>query len=137
MPSRREGWRGTRSWEGTQPGQLTQSGQRDIPYQMTPCPVYKLGGAGWERRMAAQGLAEHQSAGGEQLHYGSLVFSWVLFHSFCYLPFRYKLLLLLLLSSSFYFIVFLFQLVNCSYLNPRVSLVFDSPPHPTGGGREE
>ena len=38
-----EGWRGTGNWEGTQPGQLTQTSQRDIPYHMMSCWVYKLG----------------------------------------------------------------------------------------------
>lgn len=34
-------------------------------------------------------------------------------------------------------IIFFFQVLDCSYLNPRVLPVFNSPPHPTeaGGGR--
>ena len=46
MPSQQEGRRGTRSREGTQPGQLTQTGQRNTPYHVMSCPVYKLGGVG-------------------------------------------------------------------------------------------
>ena len=46
VPSQQEGWRGTRSWEGTQPGQLTPTAQRNVPYHVTSCPVYKLRGAG-------------------------------------------------------------------------------------------
>lgn len=30
------------SWEEAQPGLLTQAGQRDIPYNMTSCSIYKL-----------------------------------------------------------------------------------------------
>ena len=86
MPSQQEGWMDTRSWEGTQPGQLTQIGQRDIPYHVMSCPVYKLGGVGQEGWITAQGLAEHWSAGGEQLHCAPLVL---------YIPILLLLLLLL------------------------------------------
>lgn len=32
-----------RSWEETQPGQMIPSDQRDIPYHVTSCSVYKVG----------------------------------------------------------------------------------------------
>ena len=62
-----------RSWEGAQPGQLTQTGQRDIPYHVTSCSVYKLGGVSWEMVTAARELAGHWSVGGEQLRCASLI----------------------------------------------------------------
>ena len=38
------------------------------------CPVYKVGGIGWEGWITAQGLAGHRSVSGEQLHCASLGF---------------------------------------------------------------
>ena len=97
------------------------------------CPVYELGRIAEEGRIAAQGLAEHRSAGGEQLHCASLVFSWVIFHSLF-------VVFLFITTTTTIVIIFYFlsQLLNCSYLNPQVSLVCDSPPHPPPrGGRGE
>jgi len=61
-----------RSWEGTGPGQLTQIGQRDIPYRMTSCEKLCNGGELARGAAAAQGMAEHRLAGGEQLFCASL-----------------------------------------------------------------
>ena len=98
LPSQQESWRGTRSREGTQPGQLTRTGQRAIPYHVTSCLVYKLGGVGLGG-IATWELTGRQSAGGEQLHYASFVRSK---------PFIITVVILLVLSLSLLVSSFLF-----------------------------
>ena len=112
-PCQRDGWECTRSWEGTQTGQVTQTDQRDIPYHMMSCSVYKeLGGRGggaaafgvmvfvfpsnhyvWQSP-AFLGMAEHLPAHGK----------WGM-NSFALLSLCVQLLLYLL---------------NCLYVNQRV-----------------
>jgi len=68
--------------------------------------------------LATHRLAEHQSAGGEQLHFVSSVF-YIL------------LLLLLLLLCHYYYFPFLFwpvKSLNCLYLNPSVLTFFQISP---------
>ena len=89
----------TRSWEGAEPGELTQPGQRAIPYLMTACSVYELGGVGRGAAIAAQGLAGHQSVGGEQLHCALLILYILL-----------SLLLLILLVLLLFLLLLLFSL---------------------------
>lgn len=73
MPCQQRGWGDTKSWEGTQPGQVTQTNPRNILYHMTSWSAIKLGGEAWGQGTAiAQGLAEHQLDGGEQLRCTSL-----------------------------------------------------------------
>ena len=121
VPSQQEGWRGTRSWEGTQPGQLTQTGQRHIPYHMTSCPVYKLGGVGWEGQITAQELIGHRSASGKQLHCASLVLC--------------SLILLALLLSLFFLP---FCPIKLSLAQPTSFTFFQfSPPSHWAGGVSE
>ena len=124
MPSQWEGWRGTRSWHRTQPGQLTQTGQRGIPDHVMSCPVYKLG---------AVGLRGDHCSGTNW----ALVSEWwaiasyitCIFQSFYY----YYCHFIIVIIMSFFFSV----LLNCSYLNPWVLLVFFPilSPIPLGGGQ--
>ena len=122
MPSQQEGWRGTRRWEGTQPGQLTQTGQRNIPYHVMSCPVYKLRGVG---------LVGDCCSGTNR---ASVSEWWAI--ALCITCFVY--------SNSFFIIFiiisifFLSVLLNCLYLNPQVLLFFQfSPPSHWGGGSEQ
>ena len=127
-PHQRVGSGSTRSWERTQLGQLTPTDQRDIPYHMTSCSVYKLQGAGRGAVIAAWELAGYQSVGGKQLHCASLALYVIIT----------IIIILLLLLLLFYFI--LFQLLNCSYLNPGVFsllLFWFSPPSHQGQGSEQ
>lgn len=68
-----------------QPGQLTWTGQRNTPYHRTSYSAYNLGGAGCEVPITAQGWAGPWSAGGEQPHCASLVFSWGLLLFFLFI----------------------------------------------------
>ena len=108
------------------PGELTQTGQRNTPYHIASCPVYKLGGAGWEGWIAAQELTGHRSASGEQLHCASLV--W------------YSLILLVFLLSFYYYYYHYYYLlpfcpIKLSSSQPTNFTFFsDSLPHPTGWG---
>jgi len=85
------------SWEEAHPGQLTRSGQRDIPYHMTSCSVYKLG----------------ELARGEITAWGQagkwVVSSCTMHHSFC-----------IIISPPSFFAA----LLNCLCLNPWVLLGF-------------
>ena len=105
-PHQRVGWGCTRSWEGAQLGQLTPADPRDIRYDMTSCSTINQG----------EGCLGDQLLGdwlGIVVWWWAIVFicisclSWVLFLSLWYFPFHDNLLLLL-------------QLLNGSYLNPRV-----------------
>ena len=88
---------------------------------------------------AAQGLAGHWSVGSEQLlSYASLDFLGVDF-SLCY--FIYNFIIIIIITIIILLLIFiLFQLLNCSYLNPRVlSLLpfqFSSPILLSGGSEQ-
>ena len=118
-PHQRGGWGCARSWEGTQLGRLTPADQRDVPYHMMSCSIYKLG----EKlaRGHCSGQAGHRSVGGEQLFFILITcFSCILFLSrFCYSPFHYNLLLLLLLLLIF----FNFNSVTKLFLSQRMGLL--------------
>ena len=131
MPSQQEGWRGTRSWEGTQPGQLTQTGQRDIPYHVTSCPVYKLGGVG-------PGAGGNRCLGTNWTSVGKW---WAI--ALCITCFVYSnpfiiIILILLLFCIYYYYFLPFCPINL-YLHPRVLLFswFSSPSHCGGGGSDQ
>ncbi|KAK4813868.1 hypothetical protein QYF61_001966 [Mycteria americana] len=62
-----------------QPGQLTPTGQRAIPYHMTSCLVYKLGGVGQRVAIAAQGLV-WASVGGRETQIAAMC--WSLAHAY-------------------------------------------------------
>ena len=81
-------------------------------------------------------LLGHQSAGGEQLHCASLVFSWVLFLSL----FVIFLFITIFIITSLVSIIFYFTLVIKLFLTQPTSFTFFSPillPTPLGGGRGE
>ena len=123
MPSQQEGWRGTRSWERTQPGQLTQMSQRGIPYHMTSCPVYKLGGVGVGDRCSGTNWG---SVGGWWAIALLIICTFQSFYYYCY-----HFLSVIIIIISFFFSV----LLNHSYFNPQVLLFFlIFSPIPLGGG---
>jgi len=64
----------TRSWEGTQPGQLTQISQRNIPYDMTSCSVYKEEEVVGEAGITAQERAGHRSASNGTVRHSLYIF---------------------------------------------------------------
>ena len=76
-------------------------------------------------------LLGHRSAGGEQLHCASLVFSWVLYLFFYYIPFHYNYYINI--SSS----IFCFTLVIKLFLSQPTSFTFFLLPTPLGGGRDK
>ena len=78
-----------------QPGQLSRTRQRDI--HTIECHAQYIN---WGELAGRGGsLLGHRSAGGEQLHCASLVFSWVLFLSFffCYIPFHYNYYIIIII----------------------------------------
>lgn len=98
----------TRSWEWAWSAELTWTTQSYEPYSGTPCSVYELGGAGQEELITVQEQSGHWSACDEQLYCASRVF--VSFYSSLSL-FHY---------CHYNYCFILFQLTNCSYLNPQV-----------------
>ena len=131
MSSQQEGWRGTRSWEGTQPGQLTQTGQQGIPYHMTSCSVYKLGGVGLGRADCCWGtnwasVSEWWAMSNYIVHHLFCIFQSFYYYYYC------NFIIVIITIISF----FLSVPLNCSYLNPQVlpfSFWFSPPSHWVGG----
>ena len=119
MPSQQEGWRGTRSWEGTQPGQLTQTGQRDIPYLVMSCLVYKQGGS-WP------GETDHCSVSNCIVHRLICIFQFFYYY-YCH----FIIVVIIII------IFFLFCPIKLSLSQPRSFTFFPLilSPIPLGGGK--
>ena len=123
MPGQQEGWRGTRSWDGTDPGHLTQSGQWGIPYRVTSCPVYKLGGVGMGDRCLGTNRVSISR------WWAIALCITCIFQSVYYYCCHFISVIIIIIS--FFFSV----LLNCSYLNPGVLLLFlIFSPIPLDGG---